>query len=747
MHIVDHLRFTPDNGEIRASKKYNGAPEVTGIISARLADREAGVFRDALHDHQNGGAEYAPPVFTGKSGSTHGGLHVDPDWTAARIEGNEHIVIPANVVSLRPENWLRGYLQAMTGDTRMSVGRALCYRHDEVLTADELQREIASERSIRFPQPFELTDDMGRGVLRAPLNPGEEFVLDAFSLTDAHIRDIIRHGRTSLEVIQYLRTRDTRTAVPPGRTHTGTLGFSTIEHPLLIRPDLGDASVEFLSAPYYDPMRSTGRGPGTYGRRPVSMINNTDVPVRTESVSVPLVALRPPAGRIPRSVGLRSETASNRIHEDGMKFTDVVPVNPVDLHRWFAGITSHPDDGGQSAMIVSRNGATPVPWAATYPLYKKRINDAVEDVRTADPDFEKICRSIPLTSATGRTFIGHHLPSSSHLEALSRDGIKVFMFRGMAMDKQVFDDRPDSRPLNNFYMTNTVHQKLMELERQGCQFIWWPVSASGDERPREFYKGLFVLPEEKDRYDRFRNGGTGIAMFGSGIPGMENAVRGDISRFGEGLKKDLSSFGEIGILEGGGPGLMQAARDMAKEQDFFNISFGVDFEKIDETPNFDSQAVVHFATDQIEYRQTLFEMMQLIPVFNIGGKGTWYEQVLSFLNQGLERYVPTPLICINKDGFWEGTMAQIAAMTDTTRFVKPPTKPWQRHMVSAVDTYEEARRIITSFVNDPAKSWAAAGITPVHIRDSLRRHESTARDMHLTIPQYLLEASERYGRL
>ncbi|MCA9370698.1 MAG: hypothetical protein KC680_01920, partial [Candidatus Peregrinibacteria bacterium] len=542
-------------------------------------------------------------------------------------------------------------------------------------------------------------------------------------------------------------------SVPPDATLAPQEGLvsvipiSTGPHRAIIQREM-EASCRHLGAVLFDENRSTGlRG----GRgREVEVVNLGNEVVSRSDLRVSLRFYEGPESATTHFRKKSSETI-RRIHEEGTSVVDLVPLKQKHMERWFSDLSSLPSVRKSAATVVCIDGVTHVPWEKHYSWQKDAINSAVSHGSRIEPsDHAVLTKLLEQTSANGRMLITHNLPSASHLEALFNEGIRTFIFKGMRTPKCAFEGFPENRPKHNFYMDQGLHLKLMELEHQGADFIWWPKSVDGMETPRQFYKNMFVSPDAKDHYDRFRNNGLGIAMFGASRVEACTYFQDTIHAFGQGLPAVLNDDTAIAIMDGNGPGIMEAARRMASQNNFLRISIGMDFEQVGEKPDFDSEALLFFVGDQIEYRQTFLEYLHSIPIVNVGGDGTDYERVLSKLKVSLANSLPLPMYWVDGRGlggdhFYAGAYAQTQMMiSDSSDELPSVARPWVRNFVHLAKDYDEVLDHMRQTLPCLERLWIDAGVPQKTIHTAYANHVKQCQKVDIKLPSFLSNAYTRY---
>ncbi len=723
MEIVPHSIFVPTGKE--GVDPDSNCPLLAGRITFHnLTSSQIGLIKD--------GEATQNIDYTDRSAISQIGIDTRVDLNKIELVPNRNSASAPMEIIAYGDPALIGIIKK---NGSLSMGRLILPGDSRSLTTQEIQ-EARSRQLLALPKNYAVDE---KGQVRVPL---EDIHYLLRLQNDKDRQYALKHGRRGL-IGKQARIPDSN-PLPAKACTVSEIKVSTGPYIGIIQRQILD-DIHHLGSVLLDPMRSTGI---ERNGRQIELYNGRNDNVARESVAIPL-RFYTDEKAVKRFGGFSLQTRE-RIHAEGMRPSDTLLSRPEFLSECFTDIGQIPNSTEFAGKIVSTDGATSFGWEKTYGWHKQGITEAARyGKRMHDHDTQQISHMLKhKTSENGRMLITYNLPSASHLEELSGTaGIKTFVFRGMQLQREIFDGKKDPRPERNFYLDATLHTKLMELERQGCEFIWWPRSNRGNEEPRVFYKNFFVTPDAKDRYDVFRKNGTGIAMFGSSIPDIESVMQNEINRLGENLEQLATQYGEIAILEGGGPGVMQMARKMAQEHTFLNVSFGMDFEQVGERPDFSPEALLFFRSDQIEYRQQFFEYLHTLPILNLGGKGTLFELTLSFLKTGLGSSLPIPMYLFDPmkktDHFYDGILKQIQTITDKSMFTKPLCQPWTHNLMIPCRSADEITDHMRSFMNDPLAFWRECQVDEKHLRTAFTNHLLLCRNLQIQLPQYLQKAMKQ----
>lgn len=572
-------------------------------------------------------------------------------------------------------------------------------------------------------------------------------------LTDQEIESMIKDGRIALRKLQAIAPRkNVSDTVEPGEFFVGGIPVSMIGVTALVG-DAVEGVLKHLEARRLDGDRTTG----TIGYKDptrqvhVELVNTSSKSIPKSDIRVPLTfhETRSPSP-VQKSFPGWSPEKQQRVHREGIVLSDVIDFADHSFDQIFETLR-----GQNHSVVIRKTGQVNVPEVEAYSWQKKAEIKALngEDFFRTSGAFAKLQEGLNSTHEQGAILVTRALGSISHLERLYDEGVRHVFFERMNMTRESHEEENETSPRGDLYLDSGKHLKMLDLENKGMKFYWRPKLANDDTLAmREFYRGTFILPdqENKDLVDRVSFKGASIAMFGSSVDeGEDNQIENEISDFIGRLSEKFA--GNLGIIHGNGPSIMAMSDRAARKHGILSIGEGMDFEQIGEIPNFAPQQLLFFKDNEIEYRQTDFERRQTVPVFNLGGKGTYYELILSFLKTGLKTSLPVPIVLVDPTGsqFWQPTIDQVEKMTQSQigeyKFVRPLTQEWTQKIFKPVNNYDEAARVIESFHDDPETFWRSIGISETELQTALKNQLALYKSINQGVPDFLMPSFKERG--
>lgn len=312
------------------------------------------------------------------------------------------------------------------------------------------------------------------------------------------------------------------------------------------------------------------------------------------------------------------------------------------------------------------------------------------------------------------------------------------------------------RDFNDLNFTGDLYEAFLRMEKRGAKFFMLMkelMDDSGEETKtidahvREFYKGFWVRPEERERFDKVN---TVIAMYGSHVNGMDPVLRPGLESFLERMKK---RFGDhLGITHGKGPGVMQTADDIAAEKGIFRMGVGINLEQKDrQKPNYAPEAMVDFLdTDRLP-RQRIMDDISTFKIFNVGGAGTLEEAAISLCSQKLGKNIITPIIFVDPVGFgkdrshlFDNLRKQIDLLAKS-HTIKDKDKKIALENIQLlrshaakfchfVDSYDKAADIIEKFADNPEQYYNDIGLKQAQLDVSIENAKATRERTGMSMP-------------
>lgn len=672
-------------------------------------------------------------------------IEITPDKNHIKQTKKGNIQMPASLSYLgKSPHFLSRFREAIL-QTRGQFNAGSLYMRDpeKRLTKEEIEKAL-EEGLIWIPENTFVSEN---GEIQIPLEKNAEFILPEELLIHPNVRDlrtIVEHGRSGLGQFQSARPR---ALVDPKIQPKEALvsGMRLSVGPFLgeIRQQVSE-NILHLAATRLDPLRTTGVNGETHPSRLVQLelFNHGDNPEEKSNINIP-VSLYPSENpkHQKRFHGFTPET-KKRIHHEGTSLIDT--LDPKIFEEALEALSAD-----FPALSISGNGVVAIPQRESYKHQKDTtLRCLMAGDRENDHRFLKLQNALKETQHQGRILVADRLGSISHLERLFHEaGVRHIIVRGLNMTEDNFDQRAKEDNRGDFYLDSEKHARLIRLEQKGLKIYWTPTSKKQKEAVREFYKGVFIKPEAKDRFDRVRTDGLVIPMFGASVESLNGLLTSQIQGFARHVKQEDPN---IAIIEGNGPGVMEMSSIAAQKEGLFTIGLGMDFEEKGETPRFTNDAIVLFKQGQIEWRQTFMENFSAIPVINLGGIGTFYEIILPLLRQKINSSLPVPVVLVDPTGsdFYEPIKEQVRNMTQRKIGEIPVERPlapeWVANVLKSVKNYDEAWEIIQSFLKDPISFWKEIGTTPGQIKSCLANHLEMCRIMQIEMPKALQKAAEAF---
>lgn len=658
---------------------------------------------------------------------------------------NGDVVIPTTLSYLgQSPHFLSRFMTAMKYTRgRINAGSLYTRNPEHRLTKTEVE-EALEQGNLWLPDGFSVEEN---GETHIPIDKKAEFILPPELLENPNpneLRQIIQHGRSGLSRFQAFRPENlVPETISPKEAVVSGMRLSVGPFLGEIRPQVSE-NIMHLAATRLDPLRTTGVNGGTHPSRLVQLElrNNSDKEIPKSEIKIP-VSFYPSENpeHKQRFNGFTPET-KERVHFEGTSLIDL--LEPEVLENSLEAISKD-----YPAFSISGHGVVPIPQRESYKHQKDTVLRALMDgSRESDIRFQELQAALKETQHQGRVLVADRLGSISHLERLYNEaGVRHIIVRGLNMTEENFSQRAKEDPRGDFYLDSEKHARLIALENKGLKIYWVPTSGKQKEKLRELYKGVFLKPEAKDRFDKVRDGGLVIPMFGASVESLNGLLADQIDSFAKGIKeKDPHTA----IIEGNGPGVMEMSSIAAQKEGLFTIGLGMDFEEKGETPRFTNDAIVLFKQGEIEWRQTFMENFSAIPIINLGGVGTFYEIILPLLRQKINSSLPVPIILVDptKTDFYQPIIEQAENMTKSqlgeTAVSRTLAPEWISKVLKPVGNYEEAREIIEKFLKDPQAFWRQIGTTPEQIESALKNHLAMCKDMQISMPKTLREAAENF---
>ncbi len=203
---------------------------------------------------------------------------------------------------------------------------------------------------------------------------------------------------------------------------------------------------------------------------------------------------------------------------------------------------------------------------------------------------------------------------------------------------------------NGLFFSEYDVLRLKYFRDLGIRILWMR-----DDGPYEYQIrndcGFFL---KEELAEAFRNA-TFFACYGSSAQ-VDPSVERDLPGFFDRLS---ALFGQIGVVTGGGPGLMEVVNRVATRQGILSASCGLstEFSSFPQDVNQHCNIVMYFDEYCRHIRQKNFAIARF-PVFFPGGLGTLEEVGIEMCNWKLGVRRPAPYVFVGGD-YWHAMMAHL----------------------------------------------------------------------------------------
>ena len=735
-------------GEIHYNEEL-AAPEAFGLMRfSRTGDALRGLVRD-LRDRARGESRPLTDFMdvSGRSGHSRIGLDVRLTGETPSVSDTARSVeIPVVVTALNAQLAASlADLRGLCADGGVDIGRLF------IPLGPALTREAildALERGwLLLPERHGLTDD---GLVEIPLE-NIRYVLSSRLLgVGRNFAEMVVKGKHGLGIFQSLSPAGLPRELAPKEFLVGAIRIALGPFSACIDRDFSHPGVFHLASRLLDGIRTTGIATP----RQVEIFNGGEAAAPTDVLAA-RVRLYPPDAQVARLAGrILVPGRAREVLAAGVDFADLTDIfSPEACRILFDEVTSEPELGGVYGRILMPGKMIAIPWEQeegawlkefqwrlVYEYARGNIPEGVltgEEIPKRLRPFLDDLKYVGGEQTLSKVFVSDALPPVDTLRVLKRNGIGVVAARGMGC----LAGRMCRQP--NFRMDQTLYEELVRLEAEGMRF-YLLLEIDGQAQVREFYRGLWVTREGKERLPRIH---TTMAMFGSSCDVLRPVLEGPIREF-LGRLRDHPRLGEgFAVGHGSGPGVMRTVDDLAASLGIYRLGVGIDAEEIGQIPNFAPEAVAQFTNLAMNTRQDILDRRSLFKIFNLGGFGTSYEVNMALTFMKIGHCLPAPYIFVDPLGlgpgggqFWEQTLGQFRTLTGDLagggQELGPLGPAWIVACCHAARSYEEGLAVIEAFLDDPVRYWRERDIPLAKVR--LAR-ENLAK-AGLPSPDYIDEA-------
>lgn len=726
--VTSDGEFCPDDNQ---PYDYEGIPTIGGSVKIPISSEIREKIQDWRTDFPENDAFLA-----GRSGHVQVGINTLRDTNQPFVIEDNHVQIPVHI-----QSYLEGravdFLSLLRNEKRLRMARLLLGLQKNALSKKAVEKAIELE-DIQINADHKINDDGSVSIRIDPV----QYLLDEDQLQEKSFqRQVLHRGRNALighRVIEPLKD-----PVQANSLFIGGLAFSSGPYTAMLDEEIEPGIFHLRAGRVLDGFRSTGFQDTEDPSRQLEIWNNghpgQDVEMNNKRITV---RFYPPATSQAEdfSSWQRLSTAQKkRIHQHGVDFAQITGIdNPDFLEELFTGL-------GKETPIYGRiltNRGVSVIRRREHVLFQ--VNSAVRAATSTAHRQEQnteaqnsFIEKLSHTKDRGRVLIAHDLPEDeADLQKLHEAGVRVFVFRSIGIGRT--EDQ-------NVYLTPSLYRKIWALTRQGASFYFEPKDTKeGQRQLREFYKGFWLLPQEKERFDQVE---AVVNMYGTHKNGIFDNSEADIRQFFESLVA-IHGKDKVAIAHGKGGGVMELSDRIARELGIFSIGVGISVESLGHgQANLKPEAMVDFRARDRHERQNLLDKMVTIPIFNLGGDGTVEEQGISTCSMKTEEGLPIPHIFIDTSNQPEHHFEGLKIMGKAViRGVDGQSmgEEWVQNLKIFVRSYAEAAEVIRQFHKNPCAIWRKAKVPPKVIRGALIKHQEIAQEYDRPIPEFLLTAAKEY---
>lgn len=727
---------TPD-GVIIAEKGTHwdakfGAPYQKAILSFdrnSFTDYQEGFIQDCQED------DLTDIITLSRSGTSIAGINIVPNGLP-QING-KYVEQEADVYNLNKE--LPRLLGAIDGSR---LGKLyLRNQSRRIKKRGDIEQLIKSGLILLEKGSYKIEDSIdndGSAVITLPLLPVQyitrQRILKDFSNSD--FKEILNGGRASTRILASKQTdinMDTL-KLTAGDFFVGEIRISLGDIDAVIKlmcdgPE--NANVMHLSARLLDAFR-------TQKERHVELykfFNGLDSAIPLSQIKV-VIELYRHDNPLKLPVGLD-------YIKQGYPFEQIVQPEKS-FERVLNFTSAHPAHSGYYASVLADGRYKHVPWEIESEESHLEDSQFAQDALLLK-SAKKICEHEPgddnskqhaelaarlnvFGGIKGKAVAVSTMPNEDTLSKLKQIGIGTVIFR----NAQANPDDSDKKPKMSFFSPEQI-QKMMTLTHSkngGMQF--YKQSQRGEWEV--FHKGLFMKPENRERFDKAR---YWFAFYGSHMTGNVENDRKEVEKFISKLAKKYG--GAMGITNGGGAGIMELANTAAlnyqKEvEDIndapFSAAVSIDLSSVGQIMSPEADGSIGYTPGNRFPRQHYMDRLSNIAVINAGGFGTFEELTSTICSMKLVENSLAPIILINPDGKWDAAIDQIKTIIGNNM-----GPPFIENLVCNCKSYDEAYTVTESFLDDPNQWYEDHDIPMDKVELGRKAQRVKSREIYIDDPE------------
>lgn len=340
-------------------------------------------------------------------------------------------------------------------------------------------------------------------------------------------------------------------------------------------------------------------------------------------------------------------------------------------------------------------------------IIRNAIFDLVSDSRPSlaieNDTIKKFTQALCyLGGRNSKMLIIDDLPSEKELDTYYENGIGTIVFKSSLK-------LADGHCLPLYFTPSQVyHLQKLTTPPEPVTFINFDTSRS---ILLQYHKGMWMHPDERSRFDSIQ---YWLNLYGSH---SDNVSKGRLLReliaFFRELSRLIDHY-QIGIVQGGGPGVMEAAASAAALYNVFSVGVGIAPEEMQKI-NINTNAFLGYSSGSRLIRQQYMDALGHIPIINIGGFGTFEELTITLTSMKLYENQIAPIIIIGeKKGFWQNAMLQIEKIINHKL-----GKEFITRLIYPCNSYKKVAALIEQYIQSP-ENWC-------------RDHDISAEDFQKSI--------------
>ena len=751
----DPIRLTSDGVFCNAEEVSGRAlPTLRGTLVVRLKPDELEQFRNRL----NGVG------VVGKSGLCQAGVEVlgygTPDLEGPELRVGAEVTGCMGSVHKRILN----VIQDRSKTHPLALGRTLLLPKKS-LSEGEV-RDAINGNQLLLPEGATIEED---GVITLPLSKIHYLLaLDNLEAEESILR-FLRMGKHGLGAIRDINPKRKPSHLAPngfylGATHISLGAFDAVIEPEQEVSGQVQPHLRHLSARVLDGVRTTG----LHVPRQVELLNIGDTTVSLRDTRIRL--------RLFHS-GIDTQKAAQRLItpktlRDGVSFHDVTGLLLrdrvfLDLFDQVGRRKSHKKPAG---LILSRGRSEKFDWRPTRRLQFAHFKEGAKGLMGGSQGFNggansdvvhDVAKSLSFIGGAqeaGTMFVAHGFPDLTTAQALFESGVGSFTAQHLRWGSRG-SRGSRGKGYHDIYFDESLYNGMRVMEAAGAIFHMVVPECKAQDieaHVRQFYKGLWIRPKDKERLDKVR---CSIAMYGSAVDAVDPIVGEQLPGF---MRRMKHLFGEeLAIIHGKGPGVMLAADKAAEDEEIVRIGVGISVEELNQAPNFKPDAMVDFGDRDRLTRQKFMDDLATFKIFNIGGAGTLEEAAITLCSQKLGKNIPTPIIFVDPLGLGENEeplFMQLKRQIETLVTEKKVTKgkaqatfrllaAHNAGFIHMVQSYDEAADIIQDFARDPIAYYEKIGLPYNALKRAYENGVEHLAGMGFQAPRFLTKKTVNHDRI